>query len=102
MGYHAIQTGINKRQAQEARAAGRSGCEGLKEILYPVKPTLRDLGYAIKKDREAFKERREANGDIFNYETFLVFNKGKVHGSYTLCEDSGHVWLKRLDHMLDF
>ena len=98
MGYHAIQTGINKRKAREARAAGRSGVEGLKEILYPVKPTLRELAATIVREREAFKERREAAGDVFNYDSFLVFNRGKIHGSYTLKDDR----LVRVDHMLDF
>ena len=98
MGYHAIQTGINKRKAQEARAAGRSGVEGLKEILYPVKPTLRDLAKAIVREREAFKARREAAGEVFNYDSFLVFKGGKVHGSYTMKNDR----LVKVDHMLDF
>ena len=98
MGYHAIQTGINKRKAREARAAGRSGVEGLKEILYPVKPTLSELAKAIVREREAFKERRAAAGDVFHYDSFLVFNRGKVHGSYTMKDDR----LVRVDHLLDF
>ena len=98
MGYHAIQTGINKRKAQEARAAGRSGVEGLKEILYPIKPTLAELSKAIVREREVFKARREAAGEVFNYDSFLVFKGGKVHGSYTMKNDR----LVKVDHMLDF
>ena len=87
MGYHAIQSGFNKRRAAEARKAGRSGVEGLKEILYPVKPTLRELSAAIVREREAFKERREAAGDVFKYDSFLVFKGKHMHGRYTLVDD---------------
>ena len=87
MGYHAIQSGFNKARAAEARAAGRSGVEGLKEIIYPVKGTLRELAATIVREREAFAERRKAQGDVFNYDTFLVFKGRKVHGRYELVND---------------
>ena len=93
MGYHAIQSGFNKARAAEARAAGRSGVEGLKEIIYPVKGTLRELAATIVREREAFKDRRKAAGDVFTYDSFLVFKGKRMVGRYTMINDR----LKKVD-----
>ena len=93
MGYHAIQSGFNKQRAAEARKAGRSGIEGLKEILYPVKPTLRELSATIVREREAFAERRKEAGDVFKYDSFLVFKGKRMVGRYTMINDR----LKKVD-----
>tara|TARA_A100000172_G_scaffold59207_1_gene38841 strand:- start:1115 stop:1411 length:297 start_codon:yes stop_codon:yes gene_type:complete len=98
MGYHAIQSGFNKARAAEARKAGRSGVEGLKEIIYPVKGTLRELSATIVREREAFAERRKAVGDVFKYDSFIVFKGSKMHGRYTLVEGQ----LKKTEALMPF
>ena len=44
-------------------------------------------------EREAFAERRKEAGDVFKYDSFLVFKGKRMVGRYTLLNDR----LKKVD-----